>query len=122
MPTYSVTIQSWMIKTYDIKAEDKETASETAHDLFNSDPETIGTDGASTIEIRLVEPEPEPETVPLDAETLFLALRNLYADCADYYPSMVNNSPAMKAAADLLNQTNAQDEAPFNPLTKTGDL
>jgi hypothetical protein len=59
---------------------------------------------------------------PVDAEALRLALQNLYDDYAAYYPSAATNSPAMKAAADLLNQTNAPDEAPFNPLTKTGDL
>lgn len=34
--------------------------------------------------------------------TLFVALENLYNDYASYYPSAVDNSPAMKAAAELL--------------------
>jgi hypothetical protein len=59
---------------------------------------------------------------PVDAEALRMALQNLYDDYAAYYPSAATNSPAMKAAVDLLNQIKTQDEAPFNPLTKTGDL
>ena len=38
-------------------------------------------------------------------ETLMMALWNLYDDYAGYYPSAVNNSPAMKAAAEILNLT-----------------
>lgn len=71
---------------------------------------------------RLANIKPSRKIQPVDAEALRLALQNLYDDYAAYYPSAATNSPAMKAAADLLNQTNAQDEAPFNPLTKTGDL
>jgi hypothetical protein len=54
---------------------------------------------------RLITAKPEPETQTVDAETLRLALQNLYNDYATYYPSAVNNSPAMKAAAELLNLT-----------------
>lgn len=37
--------------------------------------------------------------------TLLVALENLYNDYASYYPSSVDNSPAMKAAAELLADT-----------------
>ncbi len=36
---------------------------------------------------------------------LFHALENLYNDYAEYYPSAVTNSPAMKAAKELLDDT-----------------
>jgi len=42
------------------------------------------------------------EEISPDVDTLFLALRNLYADYAEYYPSSVDNSPAMKAAREIL--------------------
>ena len=35
-------------------------------------------------------------------DALFMALRNLYADYAEYYPSSVNNSFAMEAAREIL--------------------
>jgi hypothetical protein len=57
---------------------------------------------------RLITAKPEPETQTVDAETLRLALQNLYDDYATYYPSAVNNSPAMKAAAELLNLTETE--------------
>lgn len=37
-------------------------------------------------------------------QTLFQALENLYNDYASYYPSAVDNSPAMKAAYTLLHE------------------
>lgn len=36
--------------------------------------------------------------------TLFQALENLYNDYAAYYPSAVDNSPAMKAAYELIHE------------------
>lgn len=36
--------------------------------------------------------------------TLYQALENLYNDYAEYYPSAIENSPAMKAAYELLNE------------------
>jgi hypothetical protein len=36
--------------------------------------------------------------------TLFQALENLYNDYASYYPSAIENSPAMKAAYELINE------------------
>lgn len=42
--------------------------------------------------------------------TLFQALENLYNDYASYYPSAVDNSPAMKAAYELLHEENEDDE------------
>lgn len=36
--------------------------------------------------------------------TLFQALENLYNDYASYYPSAVDNSPAMKAAYELIHE------------------
>ena len=43
-----------------------------------------------------------------EPEAVLLALQNLYQDYAGYYPSMVNNSPAMKAAAEILNLTETE--------------
>ena len=34
----------------------------------------------------------------ITSEALLIALQNLYVWMAEYYPSSVNNSPAMKAA------------------------
>jgi len=42
--------------------------------------------------------------------TLFVALENLYNDYASYYPSSVDNSPAMKAAAELIHEEDEEDE------------
>lgn len=36
--------------------------------------------------------------------TLFQALENLYNDYAEYYPSAIENSPAMKAAYELIHE------------------
>lgn len=41
--------------------------------------------------------------------TLFQALENLYNDYASYYPSSVDNSPAMKAAYTLLHEYEEED-------------
>lgn len=38
------------------------------------------------------------------ALTLLQALENLYNDYASYYPSAVDNSPAMKAAYELIHE------------------
>lgn len=38
------------------------------------------------------------------ALTLLQALENLYNDYAEYYPSAIENSPAMKAAYELINE------------------
>lgn len=37
-------------------------------------------------------------------QTLYQALDNLYNDYASYYPSAVDNSPAMKAAYELIHE------------------
>lgn len=42
--------------------------------------------------------------------TLFQALENLYNDYAEYYPSAIENSPAMKAAYELLNEEDEDNE------------
>ncbi len=42
--------------------------------------------------------------------TLFQALENLYNDYAEYYPSAIENSPAMKAAYKLLNEEDGESE------------
>jgi len=44
------------------------------------------------------------EQVTLQA--LLTALQNLYSEMADYYPSSVDNSPAMKAAFELIKEQN----------------
>jgi hypothetical protein len=36
--------------------------------------------------------------------TLYQALENLYNDYASYYPSAIENSPAMKAAYELIHE------------------
>ena len=42
--------------------------------------------------------------------TLFQALENLYNDYAEYYPSAIENSPAMKAAYELINEERESEE------------
>lgn len=42
--------------------------------------------------------------------TLFQALENLYNDYASYYPSAVDNSPAMKAAYELIHEEDEDDK------------
>ena len=42
--------------------------------------------------------------------TLFQALENLYNDYAEYYPSAIENSPAMKAAYELINEEDEDGE------------
>lgn len=59
MPTYSVTIQGIVSVTYDVEADDKETATEKANNLFNNDPDNFSVYGQETVDVRIVEPEPE---------------------------------------------------------------
>lgn len=40
---------------------------------------------------------------------LFVALENLYNDYASYYPSAVDNSPAMKAAYELIHEEDGDE-------------
>ena len=42
--------------------------------------------------------------------TLFAALENLYNDYAEYYPSSVTNSPAMKAAYELIHEEDESED------------
>lgn len=42
--------------------------------------------------------------------TLFQALENLYNDYAEYYPSAIENSPAMKEAYKLLTEEDGEAE------------
>lgn len=42
--------------------------------------------------------------------TLYQALDNLYNDYAEYYPSAIENSPAMKAAYELLHEEDEEAE------------
>lgn len=42
--------------------------------------------------------------------TLFQALENLYNDYASYYPSAIENSPAMKAAYELIHEEDEEVE------------
>ena len=42
----------------------------------------------------------------ITSEALLIALQNLYVWMAEYYPSSVNNSPAMKAALELIKEQN----------------
>lgn len=42
-------------------------------------------------------------------QSLYQALENLYNDYAAYYPSAVDNSPAMKAAYTLLHEYEEED-------------
>lgn len=42
--------------------------------------------------------------------TLYHALENLYNDYASYYPSSVDNSPAMKESYKLLNEEDGEAE------------
>jgi hypothetical protein len=42
-------------------------------------------------------------------EELLIALQNLYVWMAEYYPSSVNNSPAMKAAFELIRNITNDD-------------
>lgn len=68
MPKYSVTIQATIIKTYDIEAEDKETAITEAHEQFSCAPESRETYEQETVDVRETEPNPtetaEPEPKP----------------------------------------------------------
>jgi len=60
-----------------------------------------------------------------EPEAVLLALQNLYADYAGYYPSMVNNSPAMKAALDILQtvgESSETDQPSYNPMNRSGNL
>lgn len=43
-------------------------------------------------------------------QSLYQALENLYNDYASYYPSAVDNSPAMKAAYTLLHEYEEEGE------------
>ena len=53
MPKFSVTIQASILKTYDVEAENRDAAIDGAHQLFNSDPETINIDGPpETVDVR----------------------------------------------------------------------
>jgi hypothetical protein len=66
-------------------------------------------------------------TIQLTQETLIMALQNLYEDYAEYYPSAINNSPAMKAAAEILNLTRTEPEPEpettgYNPMNRSGNL
>ena len=99
MPKYAVTIQAVVVKTYEVEAADQDEAEIEAQERFNVDPETGDSYEQETVDIRLIEPETVSEP---DADTLFLALRNLYADYARYYPSAVENSPVMKAVREIL--------------------
>jgi hypothetical protein len=42
----------------------------------------------------------------ITVEALLIALQNLYTWMAEYYPSSVNNSPAMKAAFEIIKEQN----------------
>lgn len=42
--------------------------------------------------------------------TLYQALDDLYNDYASYYPSAVDNSPAMKAAYELIHEEDEESE------------
>jgi hypothetical protein len=58
-------------------------------------------------------------------EALIMALQNLYDDYAGYYPSAVNNSPAMKAALDILQTVGELPETnqpSYNPMNRSGNL
>jgi len=58
-------------------------------------------------------------------EALIMALQNLYDDYAGYYPSAVNNSPAMKAVLDILQTVGELPETnqlSYNPMNRSGNL
>jgi len=44
-------------------------------------------------------------------EALFIALQNLYVWVAEYYPSSINNSPPMKAAFEIIQETFMREKA-----------
>ena len=48
----------------------------------------------------------EEKTTPeeMTTEALLIALQNLYSEMAEYYPSSVNNSPAMKATFEIIKE------------------
>ena len=61
----------------------------------------------------------------MNQQALLIALINLYADYASYYPSAVTNSPAMKAAAEILHQcldTPADDIFGHQPAEDIGQM
>jgi microcystin degradation protein MlrC len=62
MPTYCVTVEGFIARSYDIVADDKETANEQARERFDSEPDAGLTYGADIIECRLIEADPEPMT------------------------------------------------------------
>jgi len=124
MPQFTVTVQFSGTKTYEIDAPD-ETA---VHALFDR-LSTFDTYDNPIIDrvtetIVKLEQEAQHKSEPTP-ETVFAALQNLYLDYAGYYPSAVNNSPAMKAAAEILNLTETEPKPKttgYNPMNQSCDL
>jgi hypothetical protein len=46
----------------------------------------------------------EMTTEALLITALLITLQNLYSEMAEYYPSSVNNSPAMKATFEIIKE------------------
>jgi hypothetical protein len=107
MRQFTVTVEFSGTKTYEIDAID-ETA---VYALFDrlSTFDTYDNPIIDRVTETIIKIEPETQNKPEPTpETVFAALQNLYLDYSGYYPSAVNNSPAMKAAAEILNLTETE--------------
>jgi hypothetical protein len=99
MAKFNVTVEFSGTKTYEVEARNADHVYALFHEWssFDSYNNPID-DSVSEVIVGIKKLESEA----LNSDTLFLVLRNLYADYAEYCPSSVNNSFAMEAAREIL--------------------